>query len=464
MRTQLLLLAALGLVSCVDDPTDTGGRDAPGLGSVSLVPSAPTTEDTVTVVVVGASEGAALSYAWHINGQPVPGTDTLASPFARGDVIGVSVTASDGALTSAPIATEVTAVNARPVVTSVTITPTTPASTDVLTATATATDADGDVPWLWFEWSDGTSVIGHGPHLAPPWPRGTTITAVAVAIDETSTSEAVRSDPVTTANGAPAVPATPYLGALEQWLPTGLQCIAPVPADPDGDEVAVDIRFLRDGEEVDVQTSTGGRATLARSATAGGGVWTCEAMATDGEAVSDWSPPSAALDLSCSPAELTLYPTRFVSLDYATGVAYTDYPLQAYSWRGADFQLDLVGWMGFSLPTGDAIGFLAAELEVYAVDLAGQPELFVVQSADRDWTPADVTQLTRDGQVSEVHGDLVAGWNTFEIDVSAWTEAFTAFHTEVTLGIDNLPTLYSYGYFDTGVNAPRLHLTVCEAP
>jgi hypothetical protein len=99
----------------------TAGNAAPVLTSVALTPASPTT-DTVVTAVPSASDpdGDTLSYAyaWTVNGAAVGETGPSldgAVWFGKGNVLQVTVVASDGALSSAPVlSSAVTVVNSAP--------------------------------------------------------------------------------------------------------------------------------------------------------------------------------------------------------------------------------------------------------------------------------------------------------------------------------------------------------------
>lgn len=134
---------------------------APVVDSVTVSPSSPRTNDTLTASVSAHdADGDALtySYQWTRNGSDISGataaTLDLSTPGNgdRGDSIAVRVTASDGSLTSAPVTSAPVVVADTAPVVSVSLNTTAPTTRTVLTATVAATDADGDALTFTYVW------------------------------------------------------------------------------------------------------------------------------------------------------------------------------------------------------------------------------------------------------------------------------------------------------------------------
>ncbi len=145
---------------------------APEIASVSLSPSGPDTEDTLSATVTSSDmdgDSVSLAYAWEVDGSPVSGEtgSTLAGTdhFDKDQSITVTVTPSDGEdLGSAVTSSVVTAVNTPPYAPSIAVTPTEPGEgVDNLFCelTSPSTDLDGDAVSYAASWTvDGSLWTG----------------------------------------------------------------------------------------------------------------------------------------------------------------------------------------------------------------------------------------------------------------------------------------------------------------
>lgn len=137
----------------------------PVISSVQLSSLTPTTNAmlTATVAATDADSGdsVSLSYEWSVNGMAVQTSASNTFDLSAvghgdlGDQITLAVTPSDGKESGSPVSPAAAAVVAAslPVVDSLTLTPDMPATTDtMLTAAATASDADGLMVTLTYEW------------------------------------------------------------------------------------------------------------------------------------------------------------------------------------------------------------------------------------------------------------------------------------------------------------------------
>jgi hypothetical protein len=153
--------------------TVTVTNGAPTAG-VSLSPTAPGTNDTLTATVNAFDpngDPVTLTYVWKVDGvvkkttaSTSARTDTFdlsqAGNGDRGQVITVEVTPSDGTLNGAVASASATVADSVPVIGSVTLTPTNPGTDDTVTATVGGvTDADGDPVTLTYVWKIDGGVV-----------------------------------------------------------------------------------------------------------------------------------------------------------------------------------------------------------------------------------------------------------------------------------------------------------------
>src|SRR5713101_876118 len=131
-------------------------NSAPVVSSVSLAPSAPRTNDTITATATASdADGDPLTYTftWKVDGvvRAVTSGPNASSSFDlsvaghgdRGQTVLVEVVAADGTVQSATVSASVVVANSPPTV-SVSLSDTTPQTHDVLVATASALDVDSD--------------------------------------------------------------------------------------------------------------------------------------------------------------------------------------------------------------------------------------------------------------------------------------------------------------------------------
>lgn len=169
-------------VACLvtpDDGTDSGStvtsnvvvidNTAPIMSTVTLSPSAPGTEDTITATPSATDadgDTVTYSYEWFVNGTSVLTTSVGeldgTTYFDRGDDVEVTVTPNDGTDDGSPVtSSSVTVVNTLPEAPELAFNPTTPGAgvDDVYCEIDTAAyDADGDTVSYTFSWTgDGVA-------------------------------------------------------------------------------------------------------------------------------------------------------------------------------------------------------------------------------------------------------------------------------------------------------------------
>lgn len=175
---QVIVVASDGTTNAMRGSNTVVIRNsAPTVASVTLTPSTPRTDDTVTAVV-GASDpdGDALThtYAWYVDGTLVGATGSSlggSTWFDKGQTVQVVVTTSDGSDSSAPASSAtLTVQNSPPTTPVVGLGPSDPMEgVDDLecTLSGTPTDADGDALAYAVTWT-----VDGAPHASPVDTRG----------------------------------------------------------------------------------------------------------------------------------------------------------------------------------------------------------------------------------------------------------------------------------------------------
>ncbi|BCM88804.1 hypothetical protein IAD21_00646 [Abditibacteriota bacterium] len=209
------------------DATFTTLNSTPTISSVTITPSNPTTNSTLTAnpTATDADAGDTLTYTyqWFKNSSPITDETNKTLDLSKmdngdkGDKISVTVTANDGIADSTSVTSDpVTVLNTAPVIGTVTITPTAPLTSDDLTAHATSHDDDDDPVTYSYVWKKGTTVIvgQNGATLpASQTEDGDSITVTVTPNDGTVDGSAVTSDPVVVGNRIPTVDSVDPQGA-----------------------------------------------------------------------------------------------------------------------------------------------------------------------------------------------------------------------------------------------------------
>lgn len=155
--------------AATDTAQVTVGNTAPVVGTVSLSPTAPATNDTLTAnTTTSDADGDALTvrYDWTVGSSVVqsgPSNSLIGAYFSRGDRVFVVVTANDGTTTTSATSPTVTVANTAPGAPGVEITPAAPEAGDSLVCAVTtpSADADGDALAYQFAWEvNGVAYTG----------------------------------------------------------------------------------------------------------------------------------------------------------------------------------------------------------------------------------------------------------------------------------------------------------------
>lgn len=291
-----------------DDGADSGSpvpsnpvsieNTPPVLAGVTLSPTTATETDTFTCTPGTTSDAdgdaVTVTYAWTVDGSPVPPTAATLDGtwFDKGDVVTCTVTPTDGEDAGAPGLSNVgVVVNSGPVVSDVAIAPEDPTDADTLTCTdsdassnsppvladvvvtpnpiatlddtlectpGATSDPDGDPVTVTIAWR----VNG----MAPPVPsisplqfvnleRGDLITCEAVPFDGQVAGTPVVSNTVEIGNTPPAITAL-TLSPTSVSASGTFTCVAGTTFDEDGDAVTVQYSWTVNGSPVPPTTST----------------------------------------------------------------------------------------------------------------------------------------------------------------------------------------------------------------
>ena len=214
------------------------GNGAPVIERIALAPERPRPGDQVVARVSARDpdgDDVELEYRWSVAGENIGESTSFLDlgDVARGSVVEVTVTASDGAQKSPPSRATARVGNQPPQVTGVAIEPMSPVTTGRdLVATPGGEDPDGDRIRYRYRWLvDGEPLPDEAPTLrGDRFARGDSIVLEVVASDGTDDSETFRSDPIEVANAPPRITSTP--GAIGA---DGVFRYDVVTEDPDGD-------------------------------------------------------------------------------------------------------------------------------------------------------------------------------------------------------------------------------------
>ena len=149
----------------------TIGNTAPKMSAVSLAPTTPYTNDTLTATASATDvdgDSLSLTYAWYVNGSLYSSgsSNTLSgSAFSRGNSVYVVVTPNDGTVSGSPMSSStVTVANSAPTAPVVAISPVAPVEgidNLVCGITTASTDADSDAISYSATWTlDGVTWSG----------------------------------------------------------------------------------------------------------------------------------------------------------------------------------------------------------------------------------------------------------------------------------------------------------------
>ena len=273
------------------EASTTISNQVPEVSSVSIAPSTPSTQDTLSCsYVANDADGdpVSVTYAWYEGNNLLSSTTaTLEGPFLSGDMLTCRVTPSDGEDIGNFVEASVVISNTSPTIASLSIGPTSLYTNDLATATVGANDADGDPLTYTWDWYVDT---GTGPSLVQSQPStGTSNTLdgvfyfdrddeifVEVTVDDGSSSTAQSANPIVIQNTPPTAfnavisPTEPLAGVDD------LVCLVQT-SDADGDGVSVQYEWYKNGVFT-LNTSD----TIIATDTSSGDIWECVLTPNDG--------------------------------------------------------------------------------------------------------------------------------------------------------------------------------------
>lgn len=283
MRSSMVLLLALhSLVACdradTDPNEDTGvpvePNEAPTATIIELSPSAPTTDQAVTVVHISEAtdpngDEVSYRYSWFKDGELQDDLTDATLPSdrtARDESWRVVVVPTDGELDGPPADGQAVVQNTAPSITAE-LTPTEPSTLDELVVSITSSDLDGDevsVAWAWTI-NDVPTVEFNGLVPASETIRDQVWTFKATPTDGTSTGAPVEGS-VTILNSAPTVTVELQVDGAPAGdvFTTTLLESAVTFDDADGDDVALTYAWTVDGAEAGSETSLDGATAFDR--------------------------------------------------------------------------------------------------------------------------------------------------------------------------------------------------------
>jgi len=233
-----------GSGSAVDSNTVTIENTAPTITGVTIDPSAPALDDTLTCSVDGYSDddgdSDSSTYSWTISGTEVGSSSTLSGVFSAADLVTCTVTPHDGTDAGTADSATVQVENSKPVLDSVALTPLTAYEGDTFTCTpGTATDADGHTITYSYLWNVSGSDPGvTDSELGPSYfASDDQVVCTVTPNDGTDNGDPVNSNTVTVGNTAPVLDSV-TLSPDPGYEGSTLTCAEGSASDADGDSIS----------------------------------------------------------------------------------------------------------------------------------------------------------------------------------------------------------------------------------
>ncbi len=217
----LLLVPLLGLISCEERKSVTSSKanSPPAVVSVSILPDKPTKGSELSLSIQGKDpEGDPIiyRYQWIKNNEEMVGENDAvlkSGRFRKGDLIGVSVTPSDGKATgTAFLSFPVKILNSPAVIEEVGVEPKVAYVSDSLKAIVTSFDPDGDFIYYNYQWEKNGSVLsGETKEILEKgrFRKGDSITVIVTPDDRENLGTPKKSEPILISNSPPQIVSSP---------------------------------------------------------------------------------------------------------------------------------------------------------------------------------------------------------------------------------------------------------------
>jgi hypothetical protein len=318
-------------ISCTATARDAhGGSDsgtasvlvqnsAPSVATVTITPSAPYADDTLSCSYTGYrdpdGDADASSYAWTVGSVPAGSASTLSGAFGRGDTVTCTVTPHDGTSSGTPVSDAVTIGNTAPEITAVSLSPTTAYTNTTISASVSATDLDGDSVNFSYSWTvDGVGIAATGSSISGvSWfDKHDSVRVTVTPSDGTDSGAPVSSSAVTVLNSPPSAPVLNIEPAAPREGFEDLLCeVITASTDADGDAVDYSMSWEVDGlsysagatDTADTAgpwlgpySSTWPDDSVPGEDTLEGELWTCTATPEDGDDSGTTATASVTID------------------------------------------------------------------------------------------------------------------------------------------------------------------------
>ncbi len=318
-------------VTCTATASDShGGSDsgtatvlvqnsAPSIATVTITPSAPYADDTLSCSYTGYSDpdgdADASTNAWTVGSVAAGTGPTLSGAFGRGDMVTCTVTPYDGSSSGTPVSDTVTIDNTAPEITAVSLSHSTVYTDDTISVSVSSTDLDGDSVSYGYAWTvDGTAIAATSSSLSGvSWfDKHDSVQVTVTPTDGSDSGTSVTSSAVAVLNTPPEAPTLSIDPVAPREGFDDLLCeVVTASTDADGDSVTYTMSWDVDG----LGYSAGGGDTADTAApwvgpftttwpadsvpgedSYEGEVWTCTATPDDGDDTGTTASASVTID------------------------------------------------------------------------------------------------------------------------------------------------------------------------
>lgn len=294
---------SVGLHTITLTATDTAGESAyasvlfevyerntpPGTPTIEIVPSDPSTDDGLEVVVLTDAtdddgDAVTYNYQWYKDSALMSGytlATVAATHTSKGEVWMVEVTATDGEDEGAPATASVTVLNSPPSISGVSLSPSAPTTVDTITCTPSGwSDADDDAEGYRYAWTvNGSAVSGDSATLAGAFRKNQRVVCTVTPWDGEEEGDPVSSSAVTVVNSPPEAPEI----AIDPTYPVTTDDLVVVDSvsayDADGDTLTTTYVWKKNGAVVSGRTTD----TVPASATTLEETWSVTVTVDDGD-------------------------------------------------------------------------------------------------------------------------------------------------------------------------------------